>query len=155
MGRTRLLKWVGDPPVLKADGWTVANWRYENARTIAVPGKTERIITKFDEVRDESGLGHAKRVPNGLTRDYYWHRNLPDFVLEVEEADARIILARQPHEFRDVTDVVDPSKVRNTPIILQDQPAHPAHEQQPQRLVVPKTVGRGDFLSEYQRRSRM
>lgn len=154
MGRARLIKWVGDPPVLKADGWSVANWRYENARTIAVPGRTERILTPYDEIRDE--FGHVKFVPNGLSREYHWHTTLPEFVLEVSEADARIILARQPHEFRDVTDVADPSKVRNTPIILQDQPAHPAHEQ-PQRpvMAVAKNLGRADFLSEYQRRNRM
>jgi hypothetical protein len=113
---TRLLKWVGAPPVLKSDGWSVANWRYENHRPIAVPGKTERIIEPVDRFRDERGR-HVV-VPNGLKRTYHWHRHLPNFVLEVDEDDARIILTREPHEFRDVTDVADPSKVTNTPRIL-------------------------------------
>lgn len=148
----RLIKWVGDPPVLKADGWSVANWRYENARTIAVPGKAERIITPYDVLKTSDGREIHK--PNGLSREYYWHRNTPNFVLEVDEADARIILSRQPHEFRDVTDVADPSTVTNTPIILQDRPAHPAHEEQDHRIVVPsQPVGRPDFLSDYRRRT--
>lgn len=101
---SRLLKWVGDPPVYRADGWTVANWQYERKRTIALAGFAERIINKSDDPR--------------LSRSYHWQKNLPNFVLDVDENDARVILELCPHEFRDVTDVPDPATVTNTPVIL-------------------------------------
>lgn len=100
----RRLKWVGDPPVLRKDGWSVANWAYERKRTIALAGFAERIINQSD-------------IP-GLSRSYKWDKDLPGYVLDVEFGDARVILERCPHEFKDVTDVPDPSTVTNTPIIL-------------------------------------
>lgn len=113
----RLLKWLGDPPRLREDGFTVANWRYENHRVIAIQGLTSRLIEPFDVIgRDQ--YGRPVKKPNGLKRRYEWHKHLPNFVLEVDEDDARIILMRQPYEFRDVTDIVDPSKVRHDPIIV-------------------------------------
>lgn len=149
----RLLKWVGDPPVLKADGWSVANWKYENARTISMPFLTERIITKHDVIGRDT-FGREVHKANGLSRDYHWHSRLPNFVLEVDEDDARIILTRQPHEFRDVTNVADPSQVRNDPIILKAGDAEPVvvpgdqKSQRPHRIVLPK---RTTFLDEYKR----
>lgn len=82
----------------------MANWKYENKRTIAIWGKTERIINKSDDPR--------------LTRSYKWDAHLLNFVLNVEIGDARVILERCPHEFKDVTDVADHSTVTNDPIIL-------------------------------------
>lgn len=137
----RLLKWVGDPPVLKADGFSVGNWRYENARAIALHGKTSRIITPYD-VLGKDQYGKEIRRPNGISKEYVWHKNnKTGYVLAVEDDDARVILGRCPHEFRDVTNVADPSKVRNEPIILKGVPAHPAHAMQGKsNIVAPNLV---------------
>jgi hypothetical protein len=119
---SRMIKWVGDPPILKPNGWTPSNWRYENSRTIAVPRYTSRIITPDDVMTLPDGRRVKK--PNGLTREYVWHKNLPNFVLEVLDADARIILARQPFEFKDVTDMPENlwPTITNDPIIREATP---------------------------------
>ena len=100
----RLIKWVGDPPVLRKDGWRVANWHYENRRVIALHGHAERFFEKSIDPR--------------LSRSYHWDKDLPDYILPVEMGDARVILELCPHEFKDVTDHPNPSTVHNTPIIL-------------------------------------
>lgn len=125
----RLLKWIGDPPVVKADGWSVANWRHENARPIAMPRLARREITPYDEFKTRDGRKVFK--PNGLSREYVWDVNLVNFVLEVDEADARIIMMRQPYEFADVTNVADPSTVHHSPIVL------PPAGQKPNGLILP------------------
>jgi hypothetical protein len=104
MTERRLIKWLGDPPVLRKNGWSVANWRYENRRVIALPGFVERVIDKSLDPR--------------LTRSYHWDKDLPNYVLPMELGDARVLLERCPHEFRDVTEVLDPSTVQHTPVIL-------------------------------------
>lgn len=112
----RLIKWVGDPAVLKSDGFGVANWKHENSRAypldmpMNVSADTERVL--------EQGTG-------GLSRTYAWTKRTTvgsnghaTWVLPVDERDAAIILRIAPTEFRDVTNVSDPSKVRSQPIIL-------------------------------------
>jgi len=95
---------VGDPPVLRKDGWTVANWKYENKRFIALHGYATRQIDKSCDHR--------------LTRSYEWDKDLPDYILPVEFGDAQVIMEICPHEFKDVTDHPNPASVTNTPIIL-------------------------------------
>jgi hypothetical protein len=100
----RLIKWIGDPPVLKADG-SVYNWRYENARMIPIAGKSWRVIATFDRVRLPNG--QFKDIPNGLSRAYEWDQSNLSMTIEVEAEDWEIIHKRQPHEFRDVTGLSD------------------------------------------------
>jgi hypothetical protein len=113
----RLLKWVGDPVVLRKDGFRVANWKYENKRVIPVPGKSRRVITPYDVIgKDQYGRPVTK--PNGLSQEYVWHKNTPNYVIPVKTQDAMIILERCGKEFIDVTDERDPAKVHKTPIIM-------------------------------------
>lgn len=105
---TRLIKWLGDPPVVGEDGWSVPNWRYENLHVIAQPGHASRGISKAD-------------LP-GLSKSYWWDKKLPHYLLEVEANDAQLILTACPNEFRDVTDNPFPEHVRHTPIIMIRQP---------------------------------
>lgn len=100
----RLIKWLGDPPILKKDGFSVANWKYENRRVIRVPGQSARIINKRDDPR--------------LTRSYCWEADNFSGIIPVEAGDAQVILERQPHEFRDVTDEENPYTVEHSPIII-------------------------------------
>jgi hypothetical protein len=108
MSSFRLIKWVGHPPRLKADGYSVANWKYENRRAFPVNlppshnGGTTRVLPK--------GM-------NGLSETYTWDRKCEAWTIPVKTEDAAIILRVASSEFRDVTNVVDPSKVRNDPII--------------------------------------
>jgi hypothetical protein len=110
---SRMLKWVGDPPVWKADGWRVANWRYENRRAFPVefppghPGDTQR----------------ALGVADGLSRNYMWC-NANRYVVEVTDRDAEIIMKACPHEFKDVTGIPEEEwrNVHNDPIILPRAP---------------------------------
>lgn len=122
----RILKWVGDPPALREDGITVANWKWENGRSYPVltapPGQVIRFLPKSYK---------------GLTKDYCWGTHAGsreylevveryvtvdpacvNFCIPVLERDAIIILTNAPHEFRDVTDVANPDLVRSTPIIF-------------------------------------
>lgn len=87
-----------------ADGWRVPNWRYENRRVIALPWIAWRLI-------------EPQHLP-GLSRSYKWDQRLPDYLLEVDAADARLILAAGPNEFRDVTDEAFPELVRHEPIVM-------------------------------------
>lgn len=113
----RLLKWVGDPIVLRKDGFRVANWKYENKRIIPVRGKSTRVIEPFDVIgKDQYGQKITK--PNGLSQEYVWYKNTPHFVIPVKTQDAMIILARCGKEFIDVTDVRDPATVHKSPIIM-------------------------------------
>ena len=101
---TRLIKWLGDPPMVGKDGWSVPNWRYENRRVIALPWIAWRRIDQSD-------------LP-GLSRSYQWDKRLPDYLLEVDEADALLILAACPNEFRDVTHEAYPEFVKHEPIVM-------------------------------------
>ncbi|MDQ3168362.1 MAG: hypothetical protein M3P94_06915 [Chloroflexota bacterium] len=100
----RYLKWVGDPILAKQDGWGVPNWKYENRRVIALQGFTSRGINKSDDPR--------------LSRSYFWDKDLPGFVLEVEAGDAAVILEIAGEEFRDVTREIDPTVVQNRVVVL-------------------------------------
>lgn len=99
----RKIKWIGDPPVLRKDGWSVGNWRYENKRLIAMKG-TSRTISPKD-------------VP-GLSKTYKWEASDLSKIVEMPFGDARLLLATGSHEFVDVTDAINPSSVKHKPIIL-------------------------------------
>jgi len=102
---TRLLKWLGDPPALDADNlWTVPDWSYENRRQIALPGISSCIVTPTNI--------------KGLSRSYLWDKDLPNYLLEVDEGDALLILAAVPHQFRDVTNNPYPEFVKHEPIYI-------------------------------------
>ena len=117
MDHIRLLKWVGDPPVLRKDGWRVANWKYENRRVIPVPGHSRRILEPFDVIGKDQ-YGRPVHKPNGLSRRYVWEPNCPNYTIPVLATDAAIILKIAGSEFLDVTDEPDPGKVYKRPIIL-------------------------------------
>lgn len=136
MAGYRLIKWVGDPPALKPNGWTPANWRYENARTIALRRFSSRLITPYDLVTLPDG-SKAKKA-NGISREYFWPKDHPTFVIEMLEADARILLARQPNEFKDVTDVPERlwPEVVTTPVIKTPRPQQP-QQQSNRQFVMP------------------
>lgn len=133
----RLIKWVGDPPVLEMNGWTPYNWRYENARSIAVHNYTSRTIEPYDIVRLPNGARVQK--PNGLSQRYEWPAAHPTFVIPVKAEDAAIILGRQPHEFVDVTDIPERMwpTVTNKPIYKDKKEQRQPKPQLPSRFFVP------------------
>lgn len=145
----RLLKWVGDPQRLKADGFSVANWKYEQHRAIALPGLSARMIKPYD-VLGKDHFGREVRRPNGLKREYYWSKNLPGFVLEVDAADAEIILKRAPHEFVDVTGIDDPTYIHSDLIIggrVYSGQEKRSEFVEVKRKIVDEGVRREDFIS--------
>lgn len=105
---TRLVKWLGMPPVVAEDGWSVPDWKYENRRFMPVPGFTQRIVNQSD-------------IP-GLSRSYFWEKDLPYFLLEVLEPDALLICSQFPNEFRDVTGNPFPEHVQHHPYVLMRGP---------------------------------
>jgi hypothetical protein len=131
----RLIKWIGDPPIVGEDGWRIPNWRYENRRVIALQGYTSRIIEKSD-------------IP-GLSRTYRWDKHLTDFILEMPKADADILLRAQEtwelKEFVDVTDHPSPETVQHTPIIMIRDP----HTQKP------RVLSRDEFLRMREQRMKL
>jgi hypothetical protein len=106
----RYIKWVGERAVLKSDGFSVANWKHENRRRYPIPfppgspGNISRVV--------------QTRELGGITRDYVWDRNSPDWTIPIQDRDAQLILQHYGHEFRDVTDVKDWASVQNHPLIL-------------------------------------
>lgn len=108
----RRLKWIGDPPMLMEDGWTIPNWDYENNRVVALVGYANRTLTPDD-------------IP-GLSKVYVWGKakkrgqraTWKEFIQDVDEIDAQLILAGCPDEFRDVTDHPTPETVRHDPVII-------------------------------------
>jgi hypothetical protein len=84
------IKWVGEPPILLADGFTVGNWKHENTRTVAVPGTTWRKI-------------NHKNFPK-LSRSYVWgldtngllDKSGKTLIQPVEERDWALIHEDQP-----------------------------------------------------------
>lgn len=117
--KTRFLKWIGMPPVLRADGWRVYNWKYENRRTIAMTmpsGATGRTNRGLDAGEYNDHEGNKVR----LSHSYEWTQDKNLFVTEVTFTDAIAIMTIAPFEFVDVTEM-DRSewpKVRNQPIIM-------------------------------------
>jgi hypothetical protein len=107
--KTRKIKWVGDPAILKSDGWSVYNWDYENKRVIAVVGHTQRAVSRKD-------------LP-GLSKDYHWGGPSPShYVVDADDIDAHLILSSGPQEFKDVTDHPNPDSVLNdTYIVKRDE----------------------------------
>ena len=123
---TRLIKWLGDPPALDADNlWMIPDWRYENRRQIAMNGISTLIIEQ-------------SAIP-GLSRSYTWDKDLPHYLLEVEAADALLILAEFPNRFRDVTDNAFPEHVRHLPILVKTDPKTGKKE------VVTPNIARGEY----------
>lgn len=123
---TRLIKWLGDPPAVDADDlWSVPDWKYENRRQIALPGVTE-VIANAAGIR-------------GLSRSYKWDKDLPNYLLEVEEADALLILAAVPNQFRDVTNNPYPEYVRHRPILIRTNKITGKKE------IVPEDTAHGAF----------
>ena len=115
----RLLKWVGDPVLVKEDGFGVPNWRYENNRLIVVPGRHTRILKKGDGAElDASGKPIAG---TGLSQEYVWEKTNKSRIIEVPFRDAQIILRTSGEEFKDVTDEVNPESVRNTRIVVRSK----------------------------------
>src|SRR5262245_60825045 len=115
---TRLIKWMGDPPALIAGTHPVprvANWHYENRRTIAAPGRSERVVLRFATERDV--VGRPIEVPNGLSRDYHWDLSNKHLVLEMPVSDWEVLHRLFPFEFLDVTDVADPDEIVNAPLV--------------------------------------
>lgn len=116
MAKDRLLKWVGQAPMLRKDRWSVANWKYENRRRIASARHT-LIITPYDIVgKDDDGNPITK--PNGISQEYVWDWRNKSRILLVKGEDAEIILRRYGNEFVDVSNIAEPEKVHNKPIIL-------------------------------------
>lgn len=110
----RMIKWVGDPPMLLEDHWRVANWDYENRRVIPVPGKSIRRL-------------RPKDIP-GLSREHVWGKvggTDQDLIQAVDPIDAALILADNHREFKDVTGHPDPSSVRQDPVIIYQDPRNP------------------------------
>jgi hypothetical protein len=113
----RLIKWLGDPPALREDGWRVANWRYENRRLIAMPKLTRRYLHAASCTRDPTANPPVIPIP-GLSQTYAFDaKQFPNFIVPVKEADAKIILA-MGQEFVDVTGMPNPENVRNAPVIV-------------------------------------
>lgn len=117
----RMLKWVGQPPVLQSDGFRVYNWKYENTRILALEmpighkGRARREIPKGNHVCDDTG----ETIP--VSQTYTWDQDKhKHFVVPVTAKDARAILALCPYEFKDVTglDEREWAAVRNDPIIM-------------------------------------
>jgi hypothetical protein len=110
------IKWVGEPPILLADGFTVGNWKHENTRTVAVPGTTWRKI-------------NHKNFPK-LSRSYVWgldtngllDKSGKTLIQPVEERDWALIHEAYPYEFKDVTNHPDPESVSNDPLLIAKDP---------------------------------
>lgn len=104
----RKIKWVGDPAILLDDSYTVADWDWENNRVVAVVKYARRVCDPDAFV--------------GLSRSYtFGGPEAKDFVIEMDEIDADIILRGSVWEFVDVTDEEDPDLVVNEPIIVRSQ----------------------------------
>jgi len=106
---TRKVKWLGDPPaVYEHDWWSIPDWKYENKRVIAMPGRSDILVNQ-------------SAIP-GLSRSYKWERDLPHFILEMDAADALLLCAAMPKQFRDVTDNPYPEHVQHRPIVVRRLP---------------------------------
>jgi hypothetical protein len=124
----RLLKWVGDPVLVKEDGFGVPNWKYENNRVMA-GFRSRRILRKGDGGDltpiewDENGnvTKYKRDVSTGISRDYVWEKENKSRIVEVSFRDAQIILRVQGNEFKDVTDEARPEKVRNDVIVVKSK----------------------------------
>jgi hypothetical protein len=124
--KPRLIKLVGDPRLVREDGFSVPNWKYENNRLIALKGHTTRILRKGDgAVLDPiafDAMGNPTkwrpREGTGLSREYVWEKSNMSQIIEVPYHDAAIILARCGSEFKDVTDTPHPEAVLNDVIVV-------------------------------------
>jgi hypothetical protein len=125
MSRTkhvRLIKWVGDPRLLKEDGWRVANWSYEKGRVINMGDKRCKRHLRpgdgCDYELDPDGTPIRPLRPikgTGIKGEY--HFDGIRSIVEVPFEDARIILAKGGDEFKDVTNEAHPELVESTVII--------------------------------------
>jgi hypothetical protein len=112
-GKPRKIKWIGDPPAVKGDGWRVHDWTYENSRVIALHGFAERIVEQGSLALD------GRR----LSRTYVWGRDNTTGIIDVDPADAEILLANSPTmEWVDVTDEPRPDLVCHKPIVVGPPP---------------------------------
>lgn len=122
MHGSRFLKWVGMPPVLKSDGWSVHNWKYENSRPLALvmpPGRggSSRVIEQGAHFGED-----GTRVT--VSKEYVFTQRVREpgmiHICEVSFLDAVAIMTVAPWEFVDVTDMdrAEWPKVRNKPIIM-------------------------------------
>jgi hypothetical protein len=131
---TRLIKWVGDPRRVKADGWSIPGkkdgkgWKYENNRVLVIEGDTrfERHLRKDDgcdyELDSNGRPILSKPIKGtGIKHDYDFdgRNNIVEMTLE----DAMIVLEKQGYEFKDVTDSAHPEEVTNDLIIVDDRSA--------------------------------
>lgn len=116
----RQIKFVGDPVLVKEDGFGVPNWRYENNRLIDTPRLT-RILHKGDGA--EIGVDGRPVAGTGLSRDYIWEKSNRTRVIPVHIRDAAIILRNSGNEFKDVTDEAHPESVRNDRIVVKKKRA--------------------------------
>jgi len=120
--KPRLIKFVGDPVLVKEDGFGVPNWTYENNRVIA-EGRN-RILRPGDAaewVYDENGIPVRPIPGTGIDHEYIWDKRNLSRVIEVSFSDAQKILARAGDEFKDVTDISDPEPVRNDVIVVKSK----------------------------------
>jgi hypothetical protein len=113
--RIRWVKWVGEPSILFADGFRVANWKHENRRIVAALDNATRTL-------------NHKKWP-GLSRTYRWggdpskrRATMDDMIQPVIESDWELIKQVYPYEFVDVTDHPHPELVENEPIIVHKDP---------------------------------
>lgn len=117
--KVRLIKFVGDPMLVKEDGWGVPNWTYENNRVIAF--NRHRVLRPgdcADWVYDENGKP-VKPIPGtGIKNEYIWERRETTKILAVADEDAFWIIKNAGDEFKDVTDVPNPELVTNDKIVV-------------------------------------
>jgi hypothetical protein len=122
MRQVRLIKWVGDPRLVKEDGWGVPNWRYENNRIITMGDKRcKRVLQKddgCDYALNPDGTPNLSRPIRGTGIKGEYHFDGQNSILEVPFGDARIILAKAGNEFKDVTDSAHPEEVVNDVIVV-------------------------------------
>lgn len=119
----RYIKWVGDPAMLKSDGFSVHNWRYQNKRSypMTMPsthtGRVRRVIEPGTYTSRDGTMTCT------IKHTYVWDQdNCQDWTIPVELSDAMAILAFYPYAFKDVTGVKEWGEVRNAPIIVPDRP---------------------------------
>lgn len=112
-GKPRKIKWIGDPPVVKSDGWRIHDWTYENNRVIAHHGYHLRVLEKGTPAAD------GRRI----SRTYVWGYDNLSGIIDVDPEDASIMLANSPTmEWVDVTDEPHPERVCHKPIVVDDRP---------------------------------
>lgn len=115
----RKLKWVGDPPMLLEDQQTVAVWKHEVRRAVAMPGCTRTCAPPAPNNPGFPGL--SKTYVFGKTANKRAKATVWDLILNVDSIDAEIIMRLAPDEFKDVTDDLHPELVKNEPFIVRKE----------------------------------